>query len=95
MKKTDLESLIKEIERLFDGSQKCSDGKFKSLMQELDNRLKFLGELAYQNNQLLGFLVKTLVPTGASSENFEAPLNEELLDELCKLHAENSIWGET
>ena len=51
--------------------------------------------LAYQNNQLLGFLAKTLAPTGASLENFEVPLNEELLEELCKLHAENSIWGET
>ena len=95
MKKTDLESLINEIEKLFDGSQKFSSGKFKSLMRELDNRLKFLGELAYQNNQLLGFLAKTLAPAGASLENLEAPLSEELLEELCKLHAENSIWGET
>ena len=94
MKKTDFQSLIKEIEKLLDGSQQFSVERFKSLMQELDNKLRYLGELGYQNNQLLGFLAKTLAPAAESLESSRMLLSEELLEELCKHHVESCIWGE-
>ena len=62
-------------------------------LKDLDKKLTDLQEVVLMNNQLLGFLSKTLLPMEESLGNYETPLNEELLEELIKHSAELEKWG--
>ena len=62
-------------------------------IKDLDNKLKDLGEVVLMNNQLLGYLSKTLTPVAEFSENYETQSKEELWEELTKHSAELEKWG--
>ena len=66
---------------------------YESSLNDFDKKLTGLQETVLMNNQLLGFLSKTLLPTEESLGNYETPLNEELLEELIKHSAELEKWG--
>ena len=65
----------------------------ESSVNELDKKLTDSVEMVLTNNQLLGFLAKTLNPMEESSENSEILLSVELSEELTKHSAELEIWG--
>ena len=64
-------------------------------INDLDKKLTDLQEVVLMNNQLLGFLSKTLMPMAESSVNSETQLNEELWEELTKHSAQLEKWGKS
>ena len=67
----------------------------ESSQKELDKKIDDLMGVVLANNQLLGLCMKTLGATGEFSENSEAPLSEDLLEELIKYSAEREKWGKS
>ena len=94
-RKVDIGEFDAKDRELLSGLLKSSDMMSQSSDKELDSKLRDLQELEFQNNQLLGFLIQTLNPMGESLESMPIPLSEDLWEELCKYHVENSKWGMT
>jgi hypothetical protein len=67
----------------------------ESSLSDLDKKWSDLDEVVLANNQLLGFLAKTLTDTGVSSGSSAIQLSEELSEALTKLSADKEKWGES
>ena len=84
-----------KIEKYFYGLLSDSLTMSESSQNDLNKKLNDLHEVVLANNQLLGFLVRTLGGREESSESLAIPLSEELLEELTKHSAEAEKWGES
>ena len=84
-----------KIEKYFYGLLSDSLTTCESSQSDLDKKLNDLHEAVLANNQLLGFLIRTLGVREESLESSPDRLSEELLEELTKHSAEAEKWGES
>ena len=84
-----------KIEKYFYGLLSDYLTIYESSQNDSDKKLTDLYEVVLANNQLLGFLIRTLISRGEFSESSKTQLSEDLLEELTKHSADLDGWGKS
>jgi hypothetical protein len=67
----------------------------ESSVKELDDRLADSTEINLMNNEILGFLAKTIAPVQKATKKTQTEVNIEVWEELIKHSGDLGIWGES
>jgi hypothetical protein len=67
----------------------------ESSVKELDDRLADSTEINLMNNEILGFLAKTIAPVQKTSKKTQTEVNIEVWEELIRHSGDLGIWGES
>lgn len=67
----------------------------ESSINELDNKVVDSNEINLMNNEILGFLAKTIAPVQKVTKKTQTEINIEVWEELIKHSGDLGIWGES
>lgn len=67
----------------------------ESSISELDNKVTDSREINLMNNEILGFLAKTIAPVQKTIKKTQTEVNIEVWEELIKHSGDLGIWGES
>jgi hypothetical protein len=67
----------------------------ESSIKELDNKIVDSTEINLMNNEILGFLAKTIAPVQKTSKKTQTEVNIEVWEELIRHSGDLGIWGES
>lgn len=67
----------------------------ESSIKELEEKTSDSFEINRMNNEILGFLAKTIAPVQETSKKTQVEINIEVWEELIKYSGDLGIWGES
>jgi len=67
----------------------------ESSIKELEEKTSDSFEINRMNNEILGFLAKTIAPVQETSQKTQVEINIEVWEELIKYSGDLGIWGES
>lgn len=67
----------------------------ESSIDELNNKVVDSNEINLMNNEILGFLAKTIAPVQKTAKKTQTEVNIEVWEELIKHSGDLGIWGES
>ena len=67
----------------------------ESSIKELEEKTSDSFEINRMNNEILGFLAKTIAPVQETSKKTQVEINIEVWEELIKHSGDLCIWGES